>query len=84
MLDIRSYGVLLSYMGYTKWILFCLYLCSGLDGMLSSSDPLSSLLWLDLSSNIGSLPFVGLPIEPLPVSETFVVTKDISSVVSVN
>jgi hypothetical protein len=52
--------------------------------MLSSSDPPSTPLWLDLSSDIGSLPVVGIPIEPLPVSKTFVVAKGISSVVVVN
>ena len=36
MLDICSYGVLLSYMWYTKWLLFCLYPCSSLFKMLSS------------------------------------------------
>jgi hypothetical protein len=59
MLDIRSYGVLMSYMWYTKRLLFCPYLCSGLVGMLSSSDPPSTPLWLDLSSDIGSLSVVG-------------------------
>jgi hypothetical protein len=52
--------------------------------MLSSSDTPSSPLWLDLSLDIGSLPIVGLPVEPLPMFETFVVIKDISSVVVVN
>jgi hypothetical protein len=71
-------------MWYTKQLLFCPYLCSGLAGTLSSSDPPSTPLWMDLSSDIGSLPVVGIPVEPLPVSETFVVTTDISSVVAVN
>jgi hypothetical protein len=84
MLDIRSYGVLLSYMWYTKWLIFCPYLCFGLAGMLSSSDPPSTLLWSDMSSDIGSLSVVGLLLEPLLVSETFVVIKGISSVVAVN
>jgi hypothetical protein len=82
MLDICSYGVLMSYMWYTKLLLFCPYICFGLAGMLSSSDPPSSPLWMDLSSDIGSLQFVGLPIEPLPVSETSIVAKGISSVVN--
>jgi hypothetical protein len=52
--------------------------------MLSSSNPPSILRWLDPSSDIGFLPFAGLPTEPLPVSETSVVVVDISSVVIVN
>jgi len=84
MSDIRSYGVLMSYVWYTKKILFCAYLCSGLVGMLISSDPPSVPLWLDMSSNIGSLLVVGLPIEPMPMFETFVVSKGISNVVVVN
>jgi hypothetical protein len=52
--------------------------------MLSSSDPPKAPLWLDLSSDIGSLSVVGFPIEPLPRFETFVVAKGISSVVAVN
>jgi hypothetical protein len=71
-------------MWYTKQLLFCPYLCSGLDGMLSSSDPPSNPLWLDLSSDIGSLLVVGMPVEPLPVFETSIVTKGISSVVALN
>jgi hypothetical protein len=84
MLDIRSYGVLLSYMRYTKQILFCPYFCSGSDGTLTYLDLPSTPLWIDLYSDIGSLPVVGLPIEPLPVFETFVVAKGISSVVAMN
>jgi hypothetical protein len=52
--------------------------------MLSSSYPPSTSLWMDLSSDIGSLLVVGLPVEPLPVFEYFVVAKGISSVVAVN
>jgi hypothetical protein len=52
--------------------------------MLSSLDPPSNLLWLDLSSDIGSLPVVGHHVEPLHVFETSVVTKGISNVVAVN
>jgi hypothetical protein len=84
MLDIRSYGVLLSYMWYTKRILFCPCSCSGLVGMLSSSNPPSTPRWLDLSYDIGSLPVVGMSAEPLPASETYVVAVDISSVVIVS
>jgi hypothetical protein len=84
MLDIHSYGVLLSYMWYTKWLIFCPYLCFGLARMLSSSHPPSTLLWSDLSSNIGSLLVVGFLLEPLLVSTTSVVIKGISSVVVVN
>jgi hypothetical protein len=84
MLDIHSYGVLMFYMWYTKCLLFFPYLCYGLVRMLSSSYPPSYLLWLDLSYDIGSLPVVGIPVEPLPRFETYVVTKGISSVVEVN
>jgi hypothetical protein len=37
-----------------------------------------------MSFDIGSLLVVGLPVEPLPGSETFVVAKGISSVGVVN
>ena len=83
-LDICSCGVLLSCMWYTKQLLICPYFFSGLAGMLSSSNPPSTLRWLDSSSGIGFHPFPGLPIEPLPVSETSVVVVDISSVVILN
>jgi hypothetical protein len=39
MLGIHSCGVLLSYMWYTKQLLFCPYSCSGLIEMLYSSGP---------------------------------------------
>jgi hypothetical protein len=52
--------------------------------MLSSSYSLSTPLWLDLSSDIGSIPVVGIPVEPLPVSENYAIPKGISSVVVVN
>jgi hypothetical protein len=70
--------------GTPNELLFCPYLCYGLDGMLISLDPPSSPLWMDLSSDIGSLPVVGLPVEPLLVFGTSIVTKGISSVVAVN
>jgi hypothetical protein len=84
MLDICSYGVLMSCMWYTKRILVYSYFCSGLAGTLSSSNPPSSLRWLDLSSDIGFLPVVELPTNPLPMVETSVVIMDILSVVIVN
>jgi hypothetical protein len=74
----------MSYMWYTKRLLFCPYLCYGLAGTLSSSDPPPAPLWLDLSSDIGFLPVVGMLVEPFPVSETYVVATDTSSVVAVN
>jgi hypothetical protein len=61
MLEIHSYGVLLSYMWYTKRLLFCPCCCSGLVGMLSSSYPPSNPQWLDLSSYIVSLTVAGIP-----------------------
>jgi hypothetical protein len=84
MLGIHSYGVLLSYMWYTKQLLFFPYPYSGLAEMLSSSNPPSTPLWMDLSSDIGSLLVGGLPAEPLPRFETYVVARGISSVGAVN
>jgi hypothetical protein len=84
MLDISPYGVLLSYMWYTKQILFCLYFYSGSAGTLISSNPPSNPRWLDLSSDIDFLLVVGFPVEPILASETFVVSIDISSVVIVS
>jgi hypothetical protein len=52
--------------------------------MLSSSNPPSTPLWPDLSSDIGSLPVIELCIEPWPVSKTSIFTTGISSVVAVN
>jgi hypothetical protein len=60
------------------------YLCFGLLGMLSSSNPPTDLRGMDPSADIGFLPFVEFPAEPLPVSETSVVTMGILSVVAVN
>jgi hypothetical protein len=84
MLEISSYGVLLSYMWYTKRLLFFPYLCYGLARMLSSSYPPSAPIWSYLSSGIGSLPVVGIPVQPLLVFETFFVSKGISSLVEMN
>jgi hypothetical protein len=52
--------------------------------MLSSSNPPSSLQWLDPSTNIGFLQVAGLPAEPLPMLENYVVAMVILSVVAVN
>ena len=76
MLGIHSQGVLFSYMWYTKQLLFFPYLCSGLAGMLISLDPPSTPLGMDLSYDIGSLPVVGMPAEPLCKFETSIVSKD--------
>jgi hypothetical protein len=84
MLGIHSYGVLLFYMWYTKRLLFCPYLCSGLAKMLSYSNPPSNPLWMDLSSDIGSLPFGGIYIEPMPGFENSIFTRSISSVGAMN
>jgi hypothetical protein len=84
MLDIHSYGVLMFYMWYMKRLLFYPYLYSGLVGMIISLDPPSSPLWMDLSSNIGSLPVVGLLVEPFPMFKIFPVAMGISSVVALN
>jgi hypothetical protein len=79
MLDIHSYGVLPSYMWYTKQLLVCPYFCSGLARTLSYSNPPSSLRWLYPFTNIGFLLVAGLP-----MFETYVVAMDILSVVVVN
>jgi hypothetical protein len=84
MLDIHSYGVLLSYMWYTKQLLFCHYLFSSLAGMLNYLDPPLAPLWFHLSSDIGSFPVVGIHVEPLHVFENSVVTMDILGVVAMN
>jgi len=52
--------------------------------MLNYSDPPSTPLLLDISFDIGSLPVVRLPVEPLPKFETSIVSKGISSVVARN
>jgi hypothetical protein len=39
---------------------------------------------MDMSSHIGSLPVVGLPADPMVVSETYVFVVDILSVVVVS
>jgi hypothetical protein len=69
MLDIRSYGVLLSCMWYTKRLLVCPYFSSSLVGTLICLDPPSTPRWLDLSSGIGFVLVVGFPAEPLPASK---------------
>jgi hypothetical protein len=84
MLDICSCGVLPSSMWYTKQILICPYFCFGLAGMLIYSNPPLVLRWMDPSTDIGFLLVAGLLVEPLPVSETYVVTMCILSVVVVN
>jgi hypothetical protein len=50
--------------------------------MLGSSDPPSSLLLLDLSFVIRSLPVVRLPEEPLPEFGTFSISMGILNVVA--
>jgi hypothetical protein len=52
--------------------------------MLDSSNPPSSPLFLDLSTDIFSLPIVGLLVEPLSDFGTSVVLKDTSSVVTMS
>jgi hypothetical protein len=84
MLGTHSCGVLLSYMWYTKQLIFSPYSFFGSVEMLNSSDPPSSPLLLDLYSDIGSLLVIRMPVEPLPKFETFVVSKCISDVVAGN
>jgi hypothetical protein len=71
-------------MWYTKQLLVCPFFCSGLVGKLSSSNPPSTLRWLDLFADIDFIPVAGMLAESLPVSETSVVAVDISSVVVMN
>ena len=84
MLGIRSCDVLLSYMWYTKQLIFCPYSFSCSVEMLNSSYPPSATLLLDMFSSIGSLPVVRMPAKPLPKFKTYVVSKGISSVVAGN
>jgi hypothetical protein len=83
-LDIRSYDVLLSFIAYTKQLIFSLFPYSGLVEMLYSSNPPSTPLLLDLSVDTSSLPVAGMPTEPLPEFGTSVFLKDTSSVVIVS
>jgi hypothetical protein len=84
MLGTCSCDVLLSYMWYTKQILFSLFSYSGLVGMRGSLDPPSTPIWLDMSFDTGSLLVVGLPVETLPKFETFFVSKGTSDVIIVS
>jgi hypothetical protein len=84
MLRIRSCDVLLSYMWYTKQLLFCPYSYSGSVEMLNYSYPPSTPQFMDLSSDIGSLLVVRLLAEPLPKFEILFVSKGISGVVTRN
>jgi hypothetical protein len=52
--------------------------------MLDSSNPPSTHLLLDLSTDTGSLPVARFPAEPLPEFGTSVVLKDTSSVVAMS
>jgi hypothetical protein len=83
-LEIHSYGVLLSFMWYTKQLLFSIFPCSGSIEMLSSPYPTSTPLLWDLSFDIDSLPFVRLSVEPLPKFGTFVFLMGIPNVVTVS
>ena len=49
----------------------------------SSSPPLAPI-FLDMYFDIGSLPVVRLPVEPMPEFGTSIVSKDTSSVVIVS
>jgi hypothetical protein len=83
-LDIRSYGVPLFYIAYTKQLILFIFPYSGYVEMLYSSNPPSSPLLLDLSVDTSSLPVAGMPTEPLPEFGTSVFLKDTSSVVIVS
>jgi hypothetical protein len=83
-LDIHSYNVLLSCIAYTKQLLFSLFPYSSFIEISDSSNPPSTPLLLDLSIDTSSLPFVGMPAEPLPEFGTFVVSNDTLSVVIVS
>jgi hypothetical protein len=71
-------------MWYTKKRLFSLFPYAGSVEMLGSSDPPSTPLLLDLSSNTGSLLVVRIPVERLLEFGTFVVLMGISNVATVN
>jgi hypothetical protein len=83
-LDIHSYDVLLSCIAYTKQLLFCLFPYSGSLETSDSLDPPSAPLLLGMSIDIGFLPVAWLLAEPLPDFGTFVVSMDISSVVTMS
>jgi hypothetical protein len=83
-LSTHSCGFLMSYMWYTRQLLFYPYPYYGSVEMSNSSDPPSYPLLLDLSSSICSLLVVRLPTKPLLEFEFFFVSKGISSVVAVN
>jgi hypothetical protein len=80
----HSCGILLTSMWYTKQLLFSLYPYSTLVENGGSSDPPLSLLLLDLSYDIDSLLFVGMPVKPFPKFENCVTSEGISGVVAVN
>jgi hypothetical protein len=84
MSDIHFCGVLPPHMWYIKQLLICTYFCFGLAQMLNYSNPPSSLRWMDPFVDFHFLPVVGLPAEPLHVSQIFVVAMGILSVVVVN
>jgi hypothetical protein len=65
MLDIRSCGVLLSCMWYTKQLISCTCSYSDLGERLDSLDPPSVPLWLDMSYDTSFLLVVRLPTKPL-------------------
>jgi hypothetical protein len=52
--------------------------------MLDSSNPPSTPLLMDLSTDTGSLPFVRLSVEPLPEFATSVILMGISNVVTMS
>jgi hypothetical protein len=52
--------------------------------MLGSSDPPSTPLLMDMSSDTGSLPVVMFPAEPLPEFGAAVVLRGISNVVTMS
>jgi hypothetical protein len=84
MLGIRSCGVFLCCMWYTKKLLIYPYSYFDLAETLSSSYPPLVLRWLGMSTGTGSLPVARLPAELLPASETSVVAVDTLSVGVVN
>jgi hypothetical protein len=83
-LDICSYDVLLSCIAYTKQLLFSLFPYSSSIERSDYSDPPSNPLLLDMFTDNGFLPVVGMLVESLPHFGTFVVSKDTSSVVTMS
>jgi hypothetical protein len=83
-MDTRSCDDLLSCTLYIRHLLFSPFLCSDLNGMLSSSDLALALPQLDLYDFIGFPLTVRLPVGPHPDFGIYVVSKGTSSMETQN